>query len=95
MAVGESPRRKDAVAKVTGRARYTDDLSMPGMLYAKYVRSPIAHGRVLRIDTKKARHLHGVETVFISRTCRTGGLPPPDIPIPSTPITQTWPTGVC
>jgi len=64
MAVGKSPRRKDAVAKVTGRARYTDDLSMPGMLYAKYVRSPIAHGRVLRIDTKKARHLHGVEAVF-------------------------------
>ncbi len=64
MAVGKSPRRKDAVAKVTGRARYTDDLSMPGMLYAKYVRSPIAHGRVLRIDTAKARNLHGVEAVF-------------------------------
>ena len=64
MAVGKSPRRKDAVAKVTGRARYTDDFSMPGMLYAKYVRSPIAHGRVLRIDTGKARNLHGVEAVF-------------------------------
>ena len=64
MAVGKSPRRKDAVAKVTGRARYTDDLSMPGMLYAKYVRSPIAHGRVLRIDTANARNLHGVEAVF-------------------------------
>ena len=64
MAVGKSPIRKDAVAKVTGRARYTDDLSMPGMLYAKYVRSPIAHGRVLRIDTVKARNLHGVEAVF-------------------------------
>jgi xanthine dehydrogenase molybdenum-binding subunit len=64
MAVGKSPRRKDAVAKVTGRARYTDDLSMPGMLYAKYVRSPIAHGRVLRIDTARARNLHGVEAVF-------------------------------
>ncbi len=64
MAVGKSPRRKDAVAKVTGRARYTDDFSMPGMLYAKYVRSPIAHGRVRRIDTGKARNLHGVEAVF-------------------------------
>ncbi len=64
MAVGKSPRRKDAVAKVTGRARYTDDLSMPGMLYAKYVRSPIAHGRVLHIDTQKAQSLYGVEAVF-------------------------------
>ncbi len=64
MAVGKSPRRKDAVAKVTGRARYTDDLSMPGMLYAKYVRSPIAHGRVLHIDIGKACNLHGVEAVF-------------------------------
>lgn len=64
MAVGKSPRRKDAVAKVTGRARYTDDLSMPGMLYAQYVRSPIAHGCVLRINTDRARSLHGVEAVF-------------------------------
>jgi xanthine dehydrogenase molybdenum-binding subunit len=64
MAIGKSPRRKDAVAKVTGRARYTDDLSMPGMLYAKYVRSPIAHGRVRHIDTQKAQSLYGVEAVF-------------------------------
>ncbi len=64
MAIGKSPRRKDAVAKVTGRARYTDDLSMPGMLFAKYVRSPIAHGRVVCMDTEKARALPGVEAVF-------------------------------
>ncbi|MCP4351851.1 MAG: xanthine dehydrogenase molybdenum-binding subunit XdhA [Desulfobacterales bacterium] len=64
MAVGKSPRRKDAVAKVTGRARYTDDLAMPGMLHARYVRSSVAHGSVVRIDTEKARSLPGVEAVF-------------------------------
>ena len=43
-ATGESCMRVDAIAKVTGRARYTDDYVMAGMCYAKYVRSPIAHG---------------------------------------------------
>ncbi len=64
MAVGKSVTRKDAAAKVTGRARYTDDLPMPGMRWACYVRSPIAHGRVVRIDTTAARRLAGVEAVF-------------------------------
>ncbi|GDR36077.1 xanthine dehydrogenase molybdenum binding subunit [Escherichia coli] len=41
-ATGESCMRVDAIAKVTGRARYTDDYVMAGMCYAKYVRSPIA-----------------------------------------------------
>lgn len=64
MAVGDSVRRLDGPAKVTGRARYTDDLTMPGMRHAKFVRSPIAHGRVVRIDTSKALALPGVEAVF-------------------------------
>ena len=64
MAVGISHRRKDAVAKVTGRARYTDDFSMPGMLTAVYVRSPIAHGLVRNIDASAALALPGVEAVF-------------------------------
>jgi xanthine dehydrogenase molybdenum-binding subunit len=54
----------DAVAKVTGRARYTDDFFIPGMLSAKYLRSTIAHGRVTKIDTRKAEDLPGVEKVF-------------------------------
>lgn len=64
MAIGKNVPRVDAVAKVTGRARYTDDFSMPGMLHAGYVRSPIAHGRVTRIDTAAAKALTGVEAVF-------------------------------
>ena len=64
MAIGKSVNRVDAVAKVTGRARYTDDLFMPGMLVAKYLRSTIAHGRVSKMNIRPAQHLPGVEAVF-------------------------------
>ncbi len=64
MAIGKAVQRVDGVAKVTGKARYTDDLSMPGMRVAKYLRSTIAHGRVVAIDTSKAEALPGVDGVF-------------------------------
>ena len=64
MPVGSSPKRVDAQAKVSGKARYTDDLTMPGMRFAKYVRSPIAHGKVKRIDVSKAAAFPGVDAVF-------------------------------
>jgi len=64
MAIGKSVKRVDAVAKVTGRARYTDDFYIPGMLVAKYLRSTIAHGCVKRIDSSKAKRLAGVEAVY-------------------------------
>lgn len=64
MAVGQSHIRKDVMAKVSGKTRYTDDFSMPGMLHAKYVRSPIAHGLVKNIDSSAALAVTGVEAVF-------------------------------
>ena len=64
MSVGSSFNRVDAQAKVTGKARYTDDLTMLGMRFAKYVRSPIAHGKVRRIDISKALAYPGVDAVF-------------------------------
>lgn len=64
MATGKPVDRVDAVAKVTGRARYTDDFYHPGMLTAKYIRSTIAHGKVKKIKTEKAKNLPGVEAVF-------------------------------
>ena len=64
MAIGKAVQRVDGVAKVTGKARYTDDFSLPGMRVAKYFRSSVAHGRVVRIDTGKARGLPGVDGVF-------------------------------
>jgi xanthine dehydrogenase molybdenum-binding subunit len=67
MAVGKSVQRVDGVAKVTGKARYADDFTMPGMRVAKYLRSTISHGRVLAIDTRSARSLPGVDGVFTSK----------------------------
>ena len=64
MAVGKSVIRVDGAAKVTGKARYTNDYRMPGMRVAKYLRSPIAHGRVKSIDPSRARELPGVDAVF-------------------------------
>ncbi|MBC8439811.1 MAG: xanthine dehydrogenase molybdenum-binding subunit XdhA [Deltaproteobacteria bacterium] len=64
MAIGKSVNRIDAIAKVTGRAEYTEDLYKPGMLVARYFRSSIAHGRVKNIDVEKAKVLEGVEAVF-------------------------------
>lgn len=62
--VGDRCMRVDAIVKVTGRARYTDDYIMAGMCYAKYVRSPIAHGYADSIDCDEARGLPGVLAVF-------------------------------
>lgn len=64
MAVGKAMQRVDGVAKVTGKARYTDDFTLPGMRVAMYLRSTVAHGRVVRIDTGQARGLPGVDGVF-------------------------------
>lgn len=52
--VGKSVPRIDAVDKVTGKAKYGIDLKMDDMLYAKLLRSPYPHARVVRIDTTKA-----------------------------------------
>ena len=59
MSLGSPLKRVDAEAKVTGRARYTDDHQMPGMRYAKYVRSPVAHAKVTAIDTSAALAMPG------------------------------------
>ncbi|WP_035603435.1 xanthine dehydrogenase molybdenum-binding subunit XdhA [Edwardsiella tarda] len=64
MSLGSPLRRVDAEAKVTGQARYTDDMMMPGMLHACYVRSRIAHGKVSTIDTREAAAMPGVEAIF-------------------------------
>ena len=64
--VGKRTRRPDGVDKVTGRARYGRDMSMPGMLHCKVLRSPHAHARIISIDTSKATALKGVKGVLTS-----------------------------
>ncbi|MAE27592.1 MAG: aldehyde oxidase [Planctomycetes bacterium] len=59
------PQRKvDGAAKATGEALFTDDLALPGMLYARTLRSPHAHARIRSIDTQAARALDGVHGVI-------------------------------
>jgi 4-hydroxybenzoyl-CoA reductase subunit alpha len=62
--VGVSIPRVDAHDKVTGRTVYTADISLPNMAHGKILGSPIAHGRIKSIDTKRAEALDGVLAVL-------------------------------
>ncbi len=59
--------RIDAPLKATGLAKYADDLKFPGMLYATILQSPVAHARILNIDTSRAKKLKGVKAVITSK----------------------------
>jgi xanthine dehydrogenase molybdenum-binding subunit len=62
--VGTIRPRADGVAKVTGRAVYTDDLHFPGMLHARVKRAMLPSARLTRLDVSKARELPGVCSVL-------------------------------
>ncbi len=64
--VGKRPIRHDGAEKVTGQARYGADISLPGMLYGKILRSPHAHARIKSIDTRHAEEIPGVHAVITS-----------------------------
>ncbi len=59
-----APPRIDAPAKVTGTARYTADVRLPGMLHAKVLRSRHAHARLISVDASRARAVPGVHAVL-------------------------------
>lgn len=56
--------RIDALERVTGQARYTEDISLPGMLFARVLRSPHPHARVRSVDTSAAEALPGVMAIL-------------------------------
>lgn len=62
--VGQKVTRTDSVEKVRGEAKFTADLSLPGMLYGKILRSPYPHAKILNIDTSEAEKLPGVRAVI-------------------------------
>lgn len=66
-AVGTRPIRPDGVDKVTGRARYGADFSMPGQLVGRILRSDVPHATIKRIDTSKAEALSGVKAVITAK----------------------------
>jgi CO/xanthine dehydrogenase Mo-binding subunit len=68
--VGRSVSRLEANEKVTGRAEYVHNLTVPGMLYCKVFRSTIPHGRILSIDTVEAAAQEGVFRVITGEDIR-------------------------
>lgn len=62
--LGKARKLVDGVEKVTGRARYAGDVSLPGMLHGKLALSLFAHARITRIDTAAARKIPGVVAVL-------------------------------
>jgi CO/xanthine dehydrogenase Mo-binding subunit len=70
--IGTRPNRPDGLDKVTGRARYGADFSLPGMLWAAVVRSPHGHARIVKIDATKALALDGVKAVVTRADLPTG-----------------------
>src|SRR5438105_1902663 len=69
--IGKRISRVDGPAKVTGTAKYTYDINRPGMLYAKVLRCPYAHARVVSIDTSEAENLPGVAAVHVVQDANT------------------------
>lgn len=83
--IGQSVTRVDAPDKVTGRAKYTDDIADKSALIAKVLHSTIAHGYVKNIDTSEAERIKGVVKIV---TC----FDVPDIPFPT--AGHPWSTDV-
>jgi len=65
--VGTPAKRIDALGKVTGKAEYSGDLVMPGMLHAKILFAGRPHARILSLDTSAAEKLPGVAAIFTAR----------------------------
>ncbi|HEX2712544.1 MAG TPA: xanthine dehydrogenase family protein molybdopterin-binding subunit, partial [Candidatus Acidoferrales bacterium] len=68
--VGHTSPRIDALQRVTGKATYTGDIHLPGMLYARVLRSPYAHARIRRMDLSRALALPGVKAIISHENCR-------------------------
>jgi xanthine dehydrogenase molybdenum-binding subunit len=67
--IGHSTPRIDALERVTGKATYSGDVHLPGMLYARILRSPHAHAQIRKIDVSKAQALPGVKFVLTHENC--------------------------
>jgi CO/xanthine dehydrogenase Mo-binding subunit len=68
--IGQPVARTDNAGKVTGDARYTADVLLPGTLWAKTLRSPHSHARIVRIDTSRAEKAPGVRAVLTGNDVR-------------------------
>ncbi len=69
--IGKRVPRIEGTSKATGQAQFTDDLVLPRMLFARILRSPLPHARILNVDTARALSLPGVRAVITGND--TGG----------------------
>nr|HPJ72454.1 xanthine dehydrogenase family protein molybdopterin-binding subunit [bacterium] len=67
--IGKNIIRPDLVGKVTGKVRFLDDIRLPGMLYAEFLRPEHAHARILSIDVSAAEAAPGVVKVVTGKGC--------------------------
>ena len=75
--IGKPTAMVDAAEKTTGAGKYTDDLSVPGMLVGKILHSPYPHARIKSIDTSRAEKLDGVVAVVVGKDApKTYGILP-------------------
>ena len=65
--VGKAVPRVEGVEKVTGRAVYSVDVELPGILYGAVLRSPLPHARIIEIDLSQAKNTRGVKTVVTGK----------------------------
>lgn len=72
--IGQPVRRREDQRFITGTGCYLDDIAMPGMARAAFVRSPHAHARILSIDVDEARAAPGVIAVFTHEDVEEAGL---------------------
>lgn len=68
--VSDNFERVDGYGKVTGKAAYTGDIRLPGMIHGKVLRSPHAHARLVKIDGGKAEQIPGVLAVLTRENCQ-------------------------
>ena len=74
--IGQALPRREDHRFLVGRGRYTDDLVLPHQTYGFFLRSPYAHARIQRLDTREAREAPGVRLVLTGADFRAfGGLP--------------------
>ena len=74
--IGASLKRKEDARFLTGRGRYTDDINLPGQLYAHLLRSTVAHANLASVDTSAAEAAPGVHAVFTGADMEhVGGVP--------------------
>ncbi|MCB0586253.1 MAG: xanthine dehydrogenase family protein molybdopterin-binding subunit [Phaeodactylibacter sp.] len=72
--IGKAVRRVEDKRFITGKGRYTDDITLPGMAHAYIVRSPYAHARIISIDTSAAEAMEGVVKVYTGKDIAESGI---------------------